>query len=436
MIPNPVESPLSALTLALAVLVLARAAIETWLITRQVRHVGIHRQSVPKAFEGQVNLADHQKAADYTIAKARLDLGSVLLGATVLLGWTLFGGLDALNTALRQRIHDPAPGAASALAYQVALLGAMTVIGTVIELPLDAIRHFRIEQRFGFNRMTGASYAGDALRGLALGVVVMAPLFAGILWLMGQAGALWWLWAFALLATFQLVMLMVYPTWIAPLFNRFTPLKDPALEARVRALVERCGFSAGQLLVMDGSRRSAHANAYFTGWGRSKRIVLFDTLLSSLTPDELEAVLAHELGHFRHWHVPKRLALMMLVSLAGLALLGWASGDAGFYLAMGVQPNLGAPNDGLALALFLLILPHGLSLLAPIASWWSRRQEFQADSFAAQNSSGQALARALVRLHTDNASTLNPDPWYARFHYSHPPAAERLAALHRHAQGT
>jgi STE24 endopeptidase len=246
---------------------------------------------------------------------------------------------------------------------------------------------------------------------------------------MGQAGDAWWLWAFGVLTGFQLLMMVVYPTWIAPMFNRFTPLQDEALAARVRRLMDRCGFAARDLLVMDGSRRSAHANAYFTGLGRAKRVVFFDTLLKSLTPDEVEAVLAHELGHFRHRHISQRLVMVMLASLAGLALLGAASQWSGFYVGLGVQPNLGAPNDGLALALFTLILPAALFLLSPLGAWWSRRQEYQADAYAAAQADPRALSSALIKLYTDNASTLTPDPWYVRFHYSHPPAVQRLAAL-------
>lgn len=426
---NPVPDSLSLLTWAFAGLVAVQALVRLVLLVRQVRHVQGHRAQVPPAFAQRVSLADHQKAADYSSAKAQLEGAVVLVEAAVLLAWTLLGGLDALNHALRAWIHDPAPSPASALAYQVALVLCLSLISGLVDIPLDLLRHFGVEQRFGFNRMTLKDYATDALKGGVLSLLLMTPLLAAVLWLMGQAGEAWWLWAFALLAGFQLLMMVVVPTWIAPLFNRFSPLADPALEARVRQLMQRCGFSAKDLLVMDGSRRSAHANAYFTGLGRAKRVVFFDTLLKALSPQELEAVLAHELGHFRHRHVAQRLVLLLALSLLGLALLGAASQWSGFYLGLGVQPNLIAPNDGLALALFALALPPALFLLSPLAAWWSRRQEFEADAFAASQADAPALASALVKLYTDNAATLTPDPWVVRFQYSHPPALQRLRAL-------
>lgn len=417
------------LTWAFAALVLLQALTRLWLLSRQVRHVRAHRDVVPSSFSDRVTLLEHQKAADYENAKARLELLAVAVGAALLLAWTLLGGLDLLNTVLRSWIHDPAPSPSSALLYQVALVVGISLVSSLIEIPFELLRHFGVEQRFGFNRMSLRDFAADTLKGTALSLVLMTPLLAVVLLLMGQAGAYWWLWAFAVLAGFQLVMMVVYPTWIAPLFNRFTPLEDEALALRIRHLMERCGFAARDLLVMDGSRRSAHANAYFTGLGHAKRIVLFDTLLKSLTPGEVEAVLAHELGHFRHHHLAKRLILVMGASLAGLALLGAASQWSGFYVGLGVQPNLSAPNDGLALALFTLTVPAVLFVLAPLGAWWSRRHEFQADAFAADRVDPQALASALIKLSTDNASTLTPDPWYARFHYSHPPPLQRLAAL-------
>ncbi len=421
--------PIALLTWVFATLVTLRAVLRLVLLSRQVRHVQGHRPQVPTAFAQRVSLADHQRAADYSTAKAQLEGWAVLLEAAVLLGWTLMGGLDALNQGLRSWIYDPLPSPAAALAYQISLVLAMSLISAVADLPLDLLRHFGVEQRFGFNRMLLKDYALDALKATALSMILMTPVVATVLWLMGQAGAHWWLWAFALLAGFQLLMMVVVPLWIAPLFNRFWPLEDAALEARVRALTQRCGFAVRDLLVMDGSRRSAHANAYFTGVGQAKRVVFFDTLLKALTPKEVEAVLAHELGHFRHRHVTQRLALMLALSLLGLWLLGAASQWSGFYLGLGVQPNLAAPNDGLALALFSLALPSVLFLLGPWAAWWSRQQEFEADAFAASQAEPSALASALVKLHTDNAATLTPDPWVVRFQYSHPPALQRLQAL-------
>ena len=424
-----VDDPVQVLTWVFVSLVVVQALVRLWLLSRQVRHVQRLRSTVPTAFEGRISLDAHQRAADYTRAKAQLEVWAITVEAAVLLGWTLLGGLEALNAALRGWIHDPLPTASSALAYQVALMLGVTVISGLVDVPFDLLRHFGVEQRFGFNRMTLRDYAVDAVKGTALTVLLMTPLLAAMLWLMGQAGAHWWLWAFAMLAGFQLLMMVAYPTWIAPLFNRFTPLQDEVLETRVRRLMARCGFAARDLLVMDGSRRSAHANAYFTGLGRSKRVVFFDTLLKALTPGEVEAVLAHELGHYRYRHVTQRLVLMMALSLGGLALLGAASQWSGFYLGLGVQPNLMAPNDGLALALFSLTLPVAMFLLSPVGAWWSRRQEFQADAYAASQADRHQLASALVKLYTDNASTLTPDPWYARFHYSHPPVLERLRAL-------
>ncbi|NBX95560.1 MAG: M48 family peptidase, partial [Betaproteobacteria bacterium] len=292
-----VDDPVQVLTWVFVSLVVVQALVRLWLLSRQVRHVQRLRSTVPTAFEGRISLDAHQRAADYTRAKAQLEVWAITVEAAVLLGWTLLGGLEALNAALRGWIHDPLPTASSALAYQVALMLGVTVISGLVDVPFDLLRHFGVEQRFGFNRMTLRDYAVDAVKGTALTVLLMTPLLAAMLWLMGQAGAHWWLWAFAMLAGFQLLMMVAYPTWIAPLFNRFTPLQDEVLETRVRRLMARCGFAARDLLVMDGSRRSAHANAYFTGLGRSKRVVFFDTLLKALTPGEVEAVLAHELGH-------------------------------------------------------------------------------------------------------------------------------------------
>jgi STE24 endopeptidase len=286
-----------------------------------------------------------------------------------------------------------------------------------------------VEERFGFNKMTWRLWLGDAIKGLLVGAIIGLPIAAMILWLMGAAGPLWWLWAWCFWMGFNLLLMVVYPTFIAPLFNKFQPLEDESLKARVTALMQRCGFSAKGLFVMDGSRRSAHANAYFTGLGAAKRVVFFDTLLSKLSPTEVEAVLAHELGHFKHRHVMKRMLLVFGGSLAGLALLGWLSGQAGFYTGLGVQPNMMAPNDALALLLFMLALPPFLYFLSPLPALFSRRHEFEADAYACAQSDGRALASALLKLHEDNASTLTPDPLYVRFYYSHPPAGERLAAL-------
>jgi len=300
---------------------------------------------------------------------------------------------------------------------------------SLLDLPWELYNTFRIEQRFGFNKMTWKLYVVDSLKGLAVGTVIGLPIAALILWLMGAAGTYWWLWAWGAWMGFNLLILVLYPTVIAPLFNKFEPLPDEGLKARVEGLMQRCGFAAKGLFVMDGSRRSAHGNAYFTGFGPAKRVVFFDTLLERLTGPEVEAVLAHELGHFKHKHVLKRMVTMFAISLAGFALLGWLSGQTGFYLGLSVRPNMAAPNDALALLLFMLVVPVFAFFFTPLASRMSRKDEFQADAYACAQASGADLAAALLKLHEDNAGTLTPDPVYARFYYSHPPASERLAAL-------
>jgi STE24 endopeptidase len=415
----------SAFTLAFAAALLLSLAVKLWLASRQMQHVAARRDEVPAAFAAAVTPEAHRKAADYTLATGRFGLVSTALGGAVLLGWTLLGGLDALNALLRDTVL---PGA-GALAYQLALLAAFTAIGGLLGLPLDAYSTFRIEQRFGFNRMTPALWLADLAKGALLGALIGLPLAALILWIMATSGGLWWLWAWAAWVAFNLVLLVIYPTLIAPLFNKFEPLPDEALKTRVQALMQRCGFASKGLFVMDGSRRSAHANAYFTGLGAAKRVVFFDTLLQRLTPGEVEAILAHELGHFKHKHVLQRMVGIFGLSLAGLALLGWLAGQSGFYAGLGVAPNLGAPNDALALLLFMLALPPFTFFVAPLMAHFSRRHEFEADAYACSQANGRELASALLKLHEDNATTLTPDPLYVRFYYSHPPASERLAAL-------
>ena len=315
------------------------------------------------------------------------------------------------------------------MAYQLALLAAFVVLGALIELPFDWYATFRVEQRHGFNRMTLRLWLTDMAKGAAVGAVIGLPLAALVLWIMGASGGLWWLWAWAAWVVFNLVLMVLYPTYIAPLFNKFEPLPDEALRQRVQALMQRCGFAAKGLFVMDGSKRSAHSNAYFTGLGAAKRVVFFDTLLQRLSVPEVEAVLAHELGHFKHKHVLKRIVGIFALSLVGLALLGWLAGQSGFYTGLGVAPSLTAPNDALALILFTLALPPFTFFLGPVMAHLSRRDEFQADAYACAQADGRALASALLKLHEDNAATLTPDPVYVRFYYSHPPAGERLAAL-------
>ncbi|MCZ2439849.1 MAG: M48 family metallopeptidase [Burkholderiales bacterium] len=422
----------STVSLVFAVVVLLWFALRLWLAQRQIRHVARHRDEVPAPFATTVSAAAHRRAADYTIARARLGMLGMALGTAVLVGWTLLGGLDLLNATLRDALQ-PRLGD---MAYQLALLAAFTLVSALLELPLEAYGTFVLEQRFGFNRVTPALFVADLLRSALLALVIGLPLAALVLWIMGAAGPGWWIWAWLAWVGFHLMLLVVYPTLIAPLFNRFEPLQDAPLAARVAALMQRCGFAAKGLFVMDGSRRSAHANAYFTGLGASKRVVFFDTLLARLTPGEVEAVLAHELGHFKRRHVLVRMIAIFAFSLAALAVLGWLARQSGFYAGLGVAPNLAAPNDALALLLFGLALPPFAFLLAPLGAMLSRRHEFEADAYACEQADGRDLAGALLKLHEDNASTLTPDPLYVRFYYSHPPAIERLAALAALAPGS
>ena len=423
-------TPSLALSMVFAAMLVLGLLLKFWLASRQIRHVFQHRHEVPPAFAGHITLAAHQKAARYTLAKAQLGLVEMAWGAAVLLGWTLLGGLNALNQALLEWLGG-------GMVQQLALLACFVVVGALLELPLTLYQTFVVEQRFGFNQMTWRLWLVDACKSTLVGAVIGLPLAAAVLWLMGAAGAWWWLWVWGLWMGFNLLLMVAYPMWIAPLFNQFQPLADEALKARVTALMQRCGFQAQGLFVMDGSRRSAHANAYFTGFGAAKRVVFYDTLLKQLSPGEVEAVLAHELGHFHHRHIVKRMVLVFGLSLLGLALLGWLATQAWFYTGLGVQPSLAllvpsasnAPNDALALLLFLLVVPVFTVFLSPLLAQISRRDEFQADAYAMQQANGADLARALLKLYKDNASTLTPDPLYVRFYYSHPPASKRLARL-------
>ncbi|WP_057091608.1 M48 family metallopeptidase [Comamonas thiooxydans] len=417
-----------ALSLLFATAVALQWLLRVWLVSRQVRHVATHRDAVPPAFAHRISLSAHQKAADYTLAKARVSLIDITLSAAVLLCWTLLGGLDWLNRWLLEFIN---PG----LWQQLALLASFAVISALIELPLSLYQTFRLEQRFGFNQMTPGLWLADLLKSTLVGAIIGLPLAALILWLMGSTGPLWWLWAWGAWTAFNLLLMWIFPSFIAPLFNKFEPLADESLKSRVTRLMERCGFAAKGLFVMDGSRRSAHANAYFTGFGNSKRVVFFDTLLRQLSPGEVEAVLAHELGHFKHKHISKRMVLMFGVSLLGFALLGWLSQQLWFYTGLGVSVLLGpnidvaAENNALALLLFMLAVPVFSFFVTPLMSAMSRRDEFEADAYAMQQADGAQLASALLKLYEDNASTLTPDPWYVSFYYSHPPAVDRLARM-------
>jgi STE24 endopeptidase len=400
-------------------------AIKLWLASRQIRHVHAHRDKVPDAFNTSITLDAHQLAAHYTIARTRFGMFTEVFNAVVLIAWTLLGGLELLNEFLLVTVQ-PEWGN---LAYELALFGVFGLISALLELPFEWYRTFRIEQHFGFNRMRSGLFWADQLKGLLVGTIIGAPLLAAVLWIMHETGAFWWLWAWLLWSGFMLIMQVIYPTVIAPLFNQFKPLTDPALVERVQALMQRCGFKARGLFVMDGSRRSAHGNAYFAGMGKAKRVVFFDTLLERLQPGEIEAVLAHELGHFHHHHIRRRTLMMLVLSAAGLALLGWLTTQVGFFVGMGVRPSVTAANDALALLLFMMAVPPFLFFVSPFVSQRSRHDEFQADAYASRLVSSTALSSALLKLYQDNASTLTPDPVYARFYYSHPPASERLAAL-------
>ncbi|MGH8034404.1 MAG: M48 family metallopeptidase, partial [Lysobacterales bacterium] len=399
-----------------------------YLASRQIRHVMRHRDKVPAAFAATISLQAHQKAADYTVAKTRFGMLETAFSAAVLLGWTLLGGLDALNQAL---LHSGL-AAYGSLLPQLALLAAFGAISGLLDLPFTLYSTFRIEERFGFNKTTFKLWLTDLVKATLLGAVIGLPIVALILWLMGSAGSLWWLWAWGAWMGFNLLVLVLYPTVIAPLFNKFKPLEDETLKASVTALMQRCGFAAKGLFVMDGSRRSAHANAYFTGFGAAKRVVFYDTLLKQLSPGEVDAVLAHELGHFKHKHIIKRIVSMFAMSLAGFALLGWLSSQAWFYTGLGVRPNMAltsVPNDALALLLFLLAVPLFGFFVAPVFAQFSRKHEFEADAYAVSQTNGRDLQSALLKLYQDNASTLTPDPVFVKFYYSHPPASERLGRM-------
>ncbi|MFZ2220480.1 MAG: M48 family metallopeptidase [Rhodoferax sp.] len=410
------------LTLLLAVTLAAGLLLKLWLNSRQIRHVAQHRQEVPTVFANTITLAAHQKAADYTLAKARLGLIELALGTTLLLGWTLLGGMSFLNAALMGALGG-------GLTQQLALIAAFLVINGLLELPLSWYQTFVVESRFGFNKTSTRLWLLDLLKSGGLAAVIGLPIATLILWVMDATGSLWWLWTWIVWMGFNLLLLLIYPSFIAPLFNKFTPLSDETLKSRVTALMERCGFAAKGLYVMDGSKRSAHANAYFTGFGASKRVVFYDTLLAKLSADEVDAVLAHELGHFTHRHVLKRIVSMFAMSLLGLALLGWLADKVWFFTGLGVYPNLDSSNSALSLLLFMLVIPAFTFFISPLFTRLSRQHEFEADAYAKKKTSGRDLASALLKLYEDNASTLTPDPVFVQFYYSHPPASERLSRM-------
>jgi STE24 endopeptidase len=402
-------------------LLVVQFGVRWWLAGRQQAAVRRHRGRVPTAFAATVPIEDHARAADYAIAKLGLSRVELVVESLLVLILTLGGGLERLDHWVRI-LHLPH------LWHGVATLGALVLATSTAGLPLSVYATFQIEARFGFNRTTPRLFVTDTLRSAVLTLLLGTPLLALVLFLMEAAGRLWWLYAWIAWLVFSVAVSFAWPRLIAPLFNQFKPLDVGALRDRVEALMERCGFKADGVFVMDGSRRSAHGNAYFTGIGPHKRIVLFDTLLDRLAPDEIEAVLAHELGHFRLHHIRNRLLVLFGLALAGFALLGFAARQPEFYTALGVA----TPSTSMALALFTLVIPVFTFTLGPLASYFSRRDEYAADRYAASHSDGTALALALVKLYRDNASTLTPDRWYSAWHDSHPPALARIAALSAH----
>ena len=398
---------------------LLSTGLRLWLDLRHLRHVAAHRDQVPADFFGRIELVDHRKAADYTTAKLRLGFFETLVDTVMLILLTLGGLLALIDGGLREWLGAGHP-------QGLALFATVGLIGFILGLPASLYRSFVLEERFGFNKLTWKLWLADLAKGAALTVAIGGPLLYAVLWLMDAMGRHWWLYVWLLWLGTNLLILFLYPTVIAPLFNKFTPLEDASLRQRIEALLARCGFSSSGLFVMDGSKRSAHGNAYFTGFGRAKRIVFFDTLLEKLAPQEIEAVLAHELGHFRHKHVVKRIALMGAMSLAFLWLLGLLIGQPWFYEGLGV----GAGSTAMGLMLFSMVLPVFLFPLAPLTSALSRRHEYEADAYAAQQTAAADLIAALVKLYRDNAATLTPDPLHSLFHDSHPPASQRIARLH------
>ncbi|NSL57020.1 M48 family metallopeptidase [Uliginosibacterium aquaticum] len=409
----------STLTALFLLALFLSSGIRLWLSLRQARHVAAHRAAVPAEFAASIELAAHQKAADYTLAKGRFGRIELALGLVWVLALTLGGGLQLMHDLLAQWFEP------STLWHGLALFGLLSVAGFVWELPGSLYYTFVLEARFGFNKTTVKTLILDTLKSSLLAVLIGGPLLWCVLWLMRSMGANWWLWTWGVLIAFNLAAMVIYPLFIAPLFNKFEPLKDEALAARINLLLARCGFQSKGLFVMDGSKRSAHGNAYFTGFGAAKRIVFFDTLLATLTPEEVEAVLAHELGHFKHRHIAQRVALFAVLSLAFFALLGWLAQQPAFFAGLGVE----AHSEALTLILFSLILGPFTFPLTPMMSFWSRKHEFEADAYAMAHAQAGDLVSALVKLYRDNAATLTPDPLHSLFYDSHPPATIRIGRL-------
>ena len=405
-------------TVIFVIAVLVHLLVEGWLSRRQVASVLRHRTAIPAGFESVISPQEHARAADYSAARQRLGNLEMIYDAGVVLALTLGGGIAALGTWSASVVGA---GVWGGTAHMLAVFAVMSVLG----LPFSIYRTFVLEQRFGFNRTGPRTFVADLLKGWLLGLVLGGAVAAVVLWIMAGAGSSWWIAGWLAWLGVALLATWAWPRLIAPLFNRFTPLEDTSLRARIDALLARCDFHAKAVYVMDGSRRSAHGNAYFTGLGREKRIVFFDTLLSSLGPVQIESVLAHELAHFKLRHIPQRLAAGAAMSFIGFALLGWLSTQDWFYTALGVPSR----SNSAALLLFLLVTPAFTWIVSPLLAAWSRRHEYEADAFAARHSDALALAEALVTLYKDNATTLTPDPIYSAFHDSHPPPAARIARL-------
>jgi len=413
------STPSSTLSILFISLVALTTLTRIWLGNRHIGFVQKHRDEVPKAFKKDISLEAHQKAADYTAAKTKLVIAESIVQAALLLTFTLGGGLQWIDYVWRDFMpeHEMLRGA-------VVILSALIISG-IVDAPFDYYKTFVIDAHFGFNKMTRAIFVGDMIKQSILGIALGAPILFAALWLMEGAGDYWWLYLWAVWSVFNLMVLAIYPTFIAPIFNKFTPLTDETLKTRIEALLLKCGFKSQGLFVMDGSARSSHGNAYFTGFGQNKRVVFFDTLLERLNADEIEAVLAHELGHFKHQHVIKRIVMMFTMSFLGLALLGFLKDQNWFFLGLGVNDM----SSYMALILFLLVSPVFLFLLRPMMASYSRKNEFEADAYAATHASAEHLVSALVKLYRDNASTLTPDPLHSAFYDSHPPASIRIAKL-------
>jgi STE24 endopeptidase len=411
--------PAFTLSIIFISLVALTTLTRVWLGNRHIGYVFGHRNKVPDAFSKDISLEAHQKAADYTAAKTKLMIAEGVVQAALLLTFTLGNGLQGIDFIWRDFIpsHEMLRGA-------LVILTALVISG-IVDTPFDYYKTFVIDAHFGFNKMTRGMFVGDMIKQSILGIILGAPILFAALWLMEGAGQYWWFYLWAVWSVFNLMVLAIYPTFIAPFFNKFTPLTDESLKARIEALLLKCGFKSQGLFVMDGSARSSHGNAYFTGFGKNKRVVFFDTLLARLNADEIEAVLAHELGHFKHQHVIKRIAMMFFISFVGLAVLGWLKQQDWFFLGLGVNEM----SSYMALILFLLVSPVFLFVLRPIMASYSRKNEFEADAYAAEHSNAKHLVAALVKLYRDNASTLTPDPLHSAFYDSHPPASMRIAKL-------